>query len=87
MRRIERFRFCTNQIVFALSTPFPSDYFTMSNIIFFRNYNVNMFMYATPFTKNGKAHGEMKEQFKRKTYLKVSNAFPYVKTRLAVVKK
>merc|ERR1719414_1997041 len=29
----------------------------------------------------------MKEQFKRKTYLKVSNAFPYVKTRLAVVKK
>lgn len=43
------------------------------------------FMYATPFTQNGRAHGELSEQYKRKTILTTSHAFPYVKTRLAVI--
>ncbi len=42
-------------------------------------------MYATPFTLDGRAHGELIEQYKRKTILTTCNAFPYVKTRLAVV--
>nr|CAB3239426.1 dedicator of cytokinesis protein 7 [Phallusia mammillata] len=54
---------------------------------FERNFNIDKFMYATPFTKDGKAHGEMKEQFKRKTFLQVSNAFPYIKTRISVIKR
>lgn len=43
------------------------------------------FIFATPFTKTGKAHGELHEQCKRKTILTTANHFPYVKTRIAVV--
>ena len=43
------------------------------------------FMYATPFTEDGRAHGELQEQYKRKTILTTSHIFPYVKTRLAVI--
>ena len=42
-------------------------------------------MYATPFTMDGRAHGELVDQYKRKTILTTSQAFPYVKTRLAVI--
>jgi hypothetical protein len=45
------------------------------------------FMYETPFTKDGRAHGELKEQYKRKTILTTSQAFPYIKTRIAVVSR
>ena len=44
-------------------------------------------MYATPFTLDGRAHGELHEQYKRKTVLTTSHAFPYVKTRLGVVNR
>ena len=43
------------------------------------------FMYATPFTLDGRAHGELPDQYKRKTILTTSNSFPYVKTRLQVI--
>ena len=43
------------------------------------------FMFATPFTEDGRAHGQLSEQLKRKTVLTTSHAFPYVKTRLQVV--
>ncbi len=36
---------------------------------FERNNNIRRFMYETPFTKNGKARGEIEEQFKRRTIL------------------
>ena len=43
-------------------------------------------MYATPFTlEQGRAHGELREQYKRKTILTTSHAFPYVKTRVEVI--
>ena len=45
------------------------------------------FMYATPFTMDGRAHGELKDQYKRKTILTVSHSFPYVKTRLPVINR
>ena len=45
------------------------------------------FVYETPFTLDGRAHGELDEQFKRKTIITTSHAFPYIKTRLAVVSR
>lgn len=44
-------------------------------------------MYCTPFTLDGRAHGELHEQFKRKTILTTSHAFPYIKTRINVIHK
>ena len=43
------------------------------------------FIFATPFTPDGNPHGELHEQFKRKTILTTSNHFPYIKTRIQVV--
>ena len=48
---------------------------------------VERFMYATPFTPDGRAHGELFEQYKRKTVLTTANHFPYVKTRIQVVER
>ncbi|CAH0726332.1 unnamed protein product, partial [Brenthis ino] len=52
-----------------------------------RNYNIKRFMYATPFTAGGRAHGELGEQCKRKTLLTTAHHFPYVKTRIQVVQR
>ncbi|GFS94716.1 dedicator of cytokinesis protein 7 [Nephila pilipes] len=54
---------------------------------FDRNYNIRCFIYATPFTPDGRAHGELHEQYKRKTILTTSYTFPYVKTRIQVVER
>lgn len=54
---------------------------------FDRNFNIDTFVYATPYTLDGKAHGSIKDQYKRKVFLQVSQIFPYVRTRLNVVKK
>jgi len=45
------------------------------------------FMYATPFTLDGRAHGDLIEQYKRKTILTTVHFFPYVKTRLSVINR
>jgi dedicator of cytokinesis protein 6/7/8 len=43
-------------------------------------------MYASPFTMDvNRAHGSLHEQYKRKTILTVERAFPYVKTRIAII--
>ncbi|CAG9567548.1 unnamed protein product [Danaus chrysippus] len=52
-----------------------------------RNYNIKRFMYATPFTVGGRAHGALGEQCKRKTLLTTAHHFPYVKTRIQVVQR
>ncbi|XP_061192678.1 dedicator of cytokinesis protein 7-like isoform X2 [Saccostrea echinata] len=52
---------------------------------FERNNNIKRFVFATPFTQDGRAHGEIHEQHKRKTILTTSHMFPYVKTRLQVI--
>ncbi|XP_043910690.1 dedicator of cytokinesis protein 7-like [Protopterus annectens] len=54
---------------------------------FERNFNLRSFVYSTPFTRDGRPHGELHEQFKRKTILTTSSAFPYVKTRISVTRK
>ncbi|GBP46866.1 Dedicator of cytokinesis protein 7 [Eumeta japonica] len=49
-----------------------------------RNFNIKRFMYATPFTVDGRAHGDLAEQCKRKTILTTAHHFPYVKTRIQI---
>jgi dedicator of cytokinesis protein 6/7/8 len=54
---------------------------------FEKNFNINRFIFSTPFTKAGKAHGELHEQFKRKTILTTESYFPSVKTRIQVISR
>ncbi|XP_046338287.2 dedicator of cytokinesis protein 9-like isoform X11 [Haliotis rufescens] len=49
-----------------------------------RNNNIRRFMFETPFTKDGKSHGNIDEQCKRRTILLTSHTFPYVKKRIDV---
>uniref|UniRef100_A0A4W3ICG8 Dedicator of cytokinesis 7 n=1 Tax=Callorhinchus milii TaxID=7868 RepID=A0A4W3ICG8_CALMI len=68
--------------------PYFDTYEMKDRITYFdKNYNLRRFMYCTPFTLDGRAHGELHEQYKRKTILTTSHAFPYVKTRINVVQK
>ncbi|XP_076063961.1 dedicator of cytokinesis isoform X2 [Oratosquilla oratoria] len=54
---------------------------------FEKNYNIKHFIFSTPFTPDGRAHGDLSEQYKRKTILTTSHMFPYVKTRVQVVER
>ncbi|KJH41274.1 dedicator of cytokinesis [Dictyocaulus viviparus] len=51
------------------------------------NNEIDRFVYATPFTRDGKAHGDLKDQYKRRTLLTTQQSFPYVKTRIRVVER
>nr|XP_015204455.1 PREDICTED: dedicator of cytokinesis protein 6 [Lepisosteus oculatus] len=65
--------------------PFFDTYELKERITYFdKNYNLRTFMYCTPFTLDGRAHGDLHEQYKRKTILTTSHAFPYIKTRINV---
>jgi len=48
---------------------------------FERSNNIRRFMFEAPFTKNGKAHGEIEEQWRRRTII-TSNAFTYYQLTL-----
>eukprot|EP00061_Rhincodon_typus_P017240 g45844.t1 len=68
--------------------PFFDTYEMKDRITYFdKNYNLRCFMYCTPFTLDGRAHGDLHEQYKRKTILTTSHAFPYIKTRINVIHK
>ncbi|XP_005089591.1 dedicator of cytokinesis protein 7 isoform X1 [Aplysia californica] len=54
---------------------------------FDKNYKLKRFIYATPFTLDGRAHGELHEQYKRKTILTTNHFFPYIKTRVSVIER
>jgi len=54
---------------------------------FERKFNLNRFIFETPFTKEGKQQGDFKEQYKRKTILKTELPFPYVKKKRIIVKE
>ena len=45
------------------------------------------FAFTTPFTVSGRAHGQLHEQYKRRTILTVANSLPYTKTRVTVIGK
>ena len=40
--------------------------------------NLKHFSYSTPFTEQGSAHGSIKTQQKRKTFLRVKNRLPFL---------
>lgn len=42
------------------------------------------FVFFTPFTPDGRAHGQLNQQYKRKTILTIAHHFPYLKTRIRV---
>ncbi|XP_045576459.1 dedicator of cytokinesis protein 7 isoform X3 [Salmo salar] len=68
--------------------PFFDTYELKERITYFdKNYNLRTFMYCTPFTLDGRAHGDLHEQYKRKSILTTSHAFPYIKTRVNVIHK
>ncbi|XP_061079182.1 dedicator of cytokinesis protein 7-like isoform X1 [Conger conger] len=74
------------QITYA--EPFFDTYELKERITYFdKNYNLRTFMYCTPFTLDGRAHGDLHQQYKRKTILTTSHAFPYIKTRINVIHK
>ncbi|KAM8843766.1 dedicator of cytokinesis protein 7 isoform 2-T2 [Spinachia spinachia] len=68
--------------------PFFDTYELKERVTYFdKNYNLRTFMYCTPFTLDGRAHGDLNEQYKRKSILTTSHAFPYIKTRINVIHK
>ncbi|XP_035472282.2 dedicator of cytokinesis protein 7 isoform X3 [Scophthalmus maximus] len=68
--------------------PYFDTYELKERITYFdKNYNLRTFMYCTPFTLDGRAHGDLHDQYKRKTTLTTSHAFPYIKTRINVMHK
>eukprot|EP00040_Diaphanoeca_grandis_P010020 m.51332 g.51332 ORF g.51332 m.51332 type:complete len:2104 (+) comp21430_c0_seq2:202-6513(+) len=54
---------------------------------FQKNHDIRRFMFESPFTKGGKAHGSAATQCRRRTILSVEDgvSFPYVKKRLDVI--
>lgn len=68
--------------------PYFDTYEMKDRITYFdKNYNLRRYVYCTPFTLDGRAHGDLHEQFKRKTILTTSHAFPYIKTRINIIHK
>ncbi|KAG8441371.1 hypothetical protein GDO86_006923 [Hymenochirus boettgeri] len=66
--------------------PFFDTYELKDRVTYFdKNYNLRTFLFCTPFTLDGRAHGDLHEQYKRKTVLTTSHAFPYIKTRVNVL--
>ncbi|XP_058060238.1 dedicator of cytokinesis protein 9 [Anopheles bellator] len=51
---------------------------------FEQNHDVDTFMYETPFTTSGTAHGAVEDQWKRRTILTTLHSFPYVLKRIPV---
>lgn len=65
--------------------PYFDTYELKDRVTYFdRNYGLRTFLFCTPFTPDGRAHGELHEQHKRKTLLSTDHAFPYIKTRIHV---
>jgi len=48
---------------------------------------IERFVFDTPFTKGGKSHGSVEDQYIRKTILETEKSFPYIKKRIEVVKR
>ena len=51
------------------------------------NSHLKSFIFATPFTLDGKSHGSLETQHNKKTIVTVENFFPFIKTRIKVVKE
>ncbi|NXH16695.1 DOCK8 protein, partial [Bucco capensis] len=74
------------QITFV--EPYFDEYEMKDRVTYFeKNFNLCRFMYATPFTMDGRPRGELSEQYKRNTILTTMHAFPYIRTRINVIQK
>ncbi|XP_012497047.1 PREDICTED: dedicator of cytokinesis protein 8 [Propithecus coquereli] len=74
------------QITFV--EPYFDEYEMKDRVTYFeKNFNLRRFMYTTPFTLEGRPRGELHEQYRRNTVLTTMHAFPYIKTRIAVIQK
>ncbi|KAB7505571.1 Dedicator of cytokinesis protein 9 [Armadillidium nasatum] len=51
---------------------------------FEKNHNINSFVFETPFTLEGKAHGKLEDQWKRRVLVTTAYSFPYVKKRILI---
>ncbi|KFB37649.1 AGAP008535-PA-like protein [Anopheles sinensis] len=60
------------------------DELEMRQTEFEQNHDVDTFMYETPFTPSGSAHGAVEDQWKRRTILTTLHSFPYVLKRIPV---
>ncbi|KAI9144507.1 hypothetical protein BKA69DRAFT_1122349 [Paraphysoderma sedebokerense] len=66
--------------------PYFTDQESLQRVTYFeRNTNLKRFVLQTPYTKSGKAHGTVANQYIRKTIITVEKPFPYLKKRLLVV--
>ncbi|KAJ5076990.1 dedicator of cytokinesis dock [Anaeramoeba ignava] len=54
---------------------------------FQRSFNLSKFFFETPFTKSGKPHGNINEQYLTKTILSCRGTFPYLIKRLPIINK
>ncbi|XP_061518026.1 dedicator of cytokinesis protein 9 isoform X4 [Anopheles gambiae] len=63
---------------------FCKDELEMRPTEFEQNHDVDTFMYETPFTPSGAAHGTVEDQWKRRTILTTLHSFPYVLKRIPV---
>ncbi|KAM6169649.1 dedicator of cytokinesis protein 8 isoform 2-T2 [Rhynchocyon petersi] len=74
------------QITFV--EPYFDEYEMKDRVTYFeKNFNLRRFMYTTPFTLEGRPRGDLQEQYQRNTVLTTTHAFPYIKTRIAVIQK
>eukprot|EP00123_Amoebidium_parasiticum_P017601 comp23911_c1_seq1/m.42132 comp23911_c1_seq1/g.42132 ORF comp23911_c1_seq1/g.42132 comp23911_c1_seq1/m.42132 type:complete len:1683 (-) comp23911_c1_seq1:637-5685(-) len=72
------------QITFV--EPYFDEFEDKNRITYFeKNTNIKKFVFETPFTLDGKAHGGLEAQHKRKTIITTEHHFPYVKKRVLVV--
>lgn len=50
-----------------------------------RSFNVDRFSFLTPFTKDGRSHGNPPDQYARLTIFTTYNTFPYLKARVSIM--
>ena len=53
---------------------------------FDKNFKIDKFVFSTPFTKNGKAHGGVDQQYLRKYVVYTDKPFPYLVKRIKITK-
>eukprot|EP00834_Sanchytrium_tribonematis_P005889 NODE_390_length_8164_cov_0.195908.p2 type:complete len:506 gc:universal NODE_390_length_8164_cov_0.195908:5371-6888(+) len=71
----------------------PGHYIQISNVKphkigsqFDKNFKIDKFIFSTPFTKNGKAHGTVDTQCLRKFIVHTEKPFPYLTKRIKISK-
>lgn len=56
-------------------------------LYFYQNFNISQFVLEQPFTLDGKSHGDVTEQYLRRTIFTTEYSYPCIKYRLRIAKK